>query len=171
MQTISSQKSLARLLRQMIFIPCLHNRWLNAQTKNHLDDAIGSAERGHQGEICLIIENHLPIVRAYDTDTHARAVDLFGLHRVWDTQNNTGILIYLNICEHALHIVADRGINDSVNPATWQALCDEALAEFRRCEFETGLVALIDKVGQLLHNHYPTDVIDNELPNRPIYLK
>lgn len=171
MQTISSQKSLARLFRQMIFVPCLHNRWLNTQTKDRLDDAIGKAEGGHQGEICLIIENHLPIASAYHTDTHARAVDLFGLHRVWDTQNNTGVLIYLNICEHALHIIADRGINDVVEQDTWQTLCQESLASFKRTEFEVGLLTLIDKVGQLLHNHYPTDTVGNELPNRPIYLK
>lgn len=171
MQIISSNKSLARLIRQITFIPYLHNRWLNNQTKNRLDDAIHQAEQGHKGEICLIIENHLPIASAFYLNAHARAVDLFGLHRVWDTQDNTGILIYLNICEHALHIIADRGINDKVDVHTWQILCDETLNNFKDNEFEMGLNTLIHKVGQLLQSHYPTDINGNELPNRPIYLK
>lgn len=168
---IQSQKSLARLFRQLSFVPFLHNRWLTADTKNRLTHAITHAEKGHQGEICLIIENHLPITTAYQDDSQARAVDLFGLYKVWDTEYNTGILIYVNLCERSLHIIADRGI-DSKAHDNWQELCHATLDRFKQRQFEQGLTELIGKLGEILNSHYPSDdTAGDELPNRPIYLK
>lgn len=168
---IQSQTSLARLFRQLIFVPCLHNTWLTKEVKNRLTDAISEAEQGHQGEIRLIIENHLPIGSAYRQDSLSRAVDLFGLYKVWDTSHNTGILVYVNLCEHSLQIIADRGIDGKAHN-DWQALCDQALTKFKQKQFEQGLTELIAHLGKILNTHYPSDDISgNELPNRPIYLK
>lgn len=167
---IQSQKSLARLFRQLIFVPFLNNRWLTQETKNTFAQHIAQAETGHQGEIVLIIENHLPIATAYQKNCTARAVDLFGLYKVWDTKYNTGILIYVNLCEKDLEIIADRGINDKYND--WQSLCDTALLNFKQGKFEQGLTQLINELGKILTTHYPNDDSrGNELTNRPIYLK
>lgn len=168
---IQSQKSLARLFRQLCFVPCLNNRWLNKEVKNNLTNQIAQAEKGHQGEICLIIENHLPIATAYAQNCQARAVDLFGLYKVWDTEHNTGILVYVNLCEHTLHIIADRGINSKAHD-DWQALCNKTLDKFKQKHFEQGLTELIVSLGEILNRYYPSDdMMGNELPNRPIYLK
>lgn len=167
---IRSQKSWARLLRQIIFVPCLHNRWLTKVVKQKLESAITVAERGHVGEIYLIIENHLPIDTAYQQDCLARAVDLFGMHRVWDTSENTGVLIYMNLCEHSLHVIADRGIDAKAHD-NWQPLCDTALIAFKHKQFEQGLTTLIHSLGDILNIHYPKDdVRGNELPNQVVYL-
>lgn len=168
---IHSQNSLVRLFRQIAFVPFLHNRWLNKEVKNNLANQIAQAEKGHQGEIVLIIENHLPIATAYAQSCQARAVDLFGLYKVWDTEYNTGILIYVNLCEHSLHIIADRGIDGKAHD-NWQALCNKTLDKFKQKQFEQGLSELIISLGEILNGHYPSDdMMGNELSNRPIYLK
>ena len=46
-----------------------------------------------------------------------RAVMLFGKMRVWDTERNNGVLIYLLLAEHSVEIVADRGLNRHVEAA------------------------------------------------------
>lgn len=168
---IHSQKSLARLFRQIAFVPFLHNAWLTTDTKDRLAHTIGVAEAGHKGEIVLVIENHLPISTAYQQDSLGRAVDLFALYKVWDTVDNTGILVYVNLCEHSLNLIADRGIDTKAHD-DWQPLCDQALQAFKSKNFEQGLTTLITKLGEILNTHYPsTDTAGNELPNRPIYLK
>lgn len=165
------QKSLARLCRQMRFVPCLHNRWLTPTLRQQLADHITQAERGHRGEIRLIIENHLPIHLAYHTDCRGRALALFGEYGVWDTEHNTGVLIYVNLCERGLEIIADRGI-DAHACDDWQALCQTTLDTFKKADMAQGLMHLIGEVGRLLNHHFPLDdTHGNELPNSVVYLK
>lgn len=172
MQHIQSNKSLARLWRQLIFIPMLHNRWLNNELRTSLAQVIAKAEQGHRGEIFLVVENHLPIIEAYRIDCRERALALFGLHRVWDTAENTGVMIYINVCEHDLEIIADRGIGDLVDDQKWQALTKNALNSCKQGEFAMALTTLVDEIGNLLRTHYPgDDVFGNELTNEVVFLK
>lgn len=172
MEHISSDKSLARLLRQLIFIPMLHHRWLDSSAKAQLSACIAKAETGHRGEIYVVIESRLPLNQAYYQNCRARALDLFALQRVWDTQENTGVLIYLNLCERSLEIIADRGIDRCAHYETWAALCKKALTDFKQGQMLSGLSTLIQDVGDVLRQHYPADdKHGNELPNHPVYLK
>lgn len=164
------QKSLARLCRQILFVPCLHNRWLTPTLRQQLADHITNAERGHRGEIRLIIENHLPTSLAYHTDCRGRALGLFGEYGVWDTAHNTGVLIYVNLCEHGLEIIADRGI-DTHACDEWQSLCQHTLDDFKKGNMKEGLMWLIGEVGRLLNHYFPCDDVNgNELPDQVIYL-
>lgn len=172
MEKIHSSSSFARLWRQLIFVPIWHNRWLTSDNKATLAKHIEQAEQGHQGEICLIIENHLPIRHAYHQGCRERALDLFAHYRVWDTENNSGILIYINLCEHDLEVIADRGINQKAQKDAWQTLCQKTLTHFKNQNMLGGISELIDEIGKLLRQHYPNhDTASNELPNHPIYLK
>lgn len=171
MQTIQSTKSLTRLWRQLFFIPMLHNRWLTDDLKSSLTQSITDAECGHRGEIYLVIENHLPIGEAYEMDCRERALALFGLHRVWDTAENTGVMIYVNVCEHDLEVIADRGIDDLVDDEEWLKLTQNALNACKQGNFGAGLTTLITEIGNLMRIHYPGDVSGNELKNDVVFLK
>ena len=48
---------------------------------------------------------------------------MFGKLRVWDTEHNNGVLIYLLLAEHAIEIVADRGLSSRVDRASGSASC------------------------------------------------
>lgn len=167
------QPSLARWWRQVSFIPMLHGKWLTDEIKSELSKKVTEAEKGHRGEVFLIIENHLPVNMAYHSDCRERAIGLFSEHRVWDTEENTGVLVYVNVCEHDLEIVADRGINAHVSPTVWQAMCDKAIAGLAKGEIKKSLCDLLDEIGHLLRQHYHLehDPQGNELSDAVVHLR
>ncbi len=172
MTTQSFNTKIARVWRQLCFMPYRQNRLLTPANKDAFAHAIHQAEQGHRGEIVLIIENHLPIATAFYQACPERANELFALYRVWDTEDNTGILVYVNLCEHYLQIVADRGICAKTLGTTWDTLCKNALTTIKQGDFAGAICTLIQELGVLLQTHFPSDDhLGNELPNRPIYLK
>ena len=169
----TSNPSFARWWRQVLFVPLLHSKWLTEEAKARLTEKVTQAERGHRGEVFLIVENHLPIQDAYHVGCRARAIDLFSEYRVWDTEENTGVLIYVNICEHQLEIVADRGISAHVSPTVWRAMCDKAVSGIANQTTEESLAELLDEVGQVMRQYYHLehDPAGNELSDTVVFLK
>ena len=102
-----------------------------------------------------------------------RAIELFSEYRVWDTEENTGVLVYVNICEHQLEIVADRGISAHVSPTVWRAMCDKAVSGIANQKTEESLAELLDEVGQVLRQYYhlEQDPAGNELSDTVVFLK
>ena len=99
-----------------------------------------------------------------------RAITMFGKLRVWDTADNNGVLIYLLLAEHAIEIVADRGLNAHVSTEQWRDIVATMRDAFRAGRFEDGLNAAIDAVDELLARHFPAQADThnpNELPNAP----
>ncbi|WP_201512460.1 TPM domain-containing protein [Psychrobacter alimentarius] len=169
----ASTSSLARWWRQVLFVPLLHSKWLTADARARLTKRVESAEQGHRGEVFLIVENHLPIEEAYHTNCRERAIDLFSEYRVWDTEENTGVLVYVNICEHQLEIVADRGISAHVSPTVWRAMCEKAISGIANKKTEESVAELLDEVGQVLRQYYQLEdnPSGNELSNTVVFLK
>jgi len=99
-----------------------------------------------------------------------RAVAMFGKLRVWDTEHNNGVLIYLLLAEHAIEVVADRGLSRHVDAAQWRAITATMAAAFSAGQFEAGLNQAVDAVDALLKKHFPLapgEENPNELPDEP----
>ena len=98
---------------------------------------------------------------------------MFSEYRVWDTEENTGVLIYVNICERKLEIVADRGISAHVSPTVWNAMCEKAVSGIATQKTEESLAELLDEVGQVLRQYYhlERDPEGNELSDTVVFLK
>jgi uncharacterized membrane protein len=102
-------------------------------------------------------------------DARERAIEVFSELRVWDTEENTGVLIYLLLADHDVEIVCDRGINARVAHEKWEAICRRMEKQFARGEFEPGVLAGIREVSALLVQHFPTTGGNlDELSNAPI---
>ena len=100
-----------------------------------------------------------------------RAIELFSQLRVWDTQHNTGVLIYLLLADKAVEIVAERGIHEKVDAQTWSKVCRQMEAAFKQANFEGGVVSGVQAVTRHLKLHFPSDGPDrNELPDKPVVL-
>ena len=162
---------LKRSLQNAAFMP-FRERWLNQRVLMGLADANAAAEKGHGGEIRLVIERAMPPVLAWKQRVRERAEDLFAHLRVWDTELRSGVLIYLNLAEKRLEIVADRGIDAVVEQNTWQRLCDKAISDIRAGQQQVALETLLANVGDLLREHFgmPDDPYGDELPNRIVLL-
>jgi len=135
---------------------------------------VAASEQHHSGEIRVCIEAGLPLsYLKREAQVRERAVMMFGKLRVWDTEHNNGVLIYLLLAEHAIEIVADRGLSRQVDANEWQRITATMSAAFSAGEFEAGLNQAIDAVDVLLSAHFalaPGEANPNELPDAP-YLR
>jgi uncharacterized membrane protein len=141
-------------------------------TLNAAAQAITAGEQTHRGEVRFIVEKSLPTDEVWDGVTcRQRALALFADYGVWDTEDNCGVLIYVNLAEHKVDIVADRGIDRKIDEATWQAVCSTMTEGFRQGRFHDATLAAIEQVNALLREHFPaTGARPNELPDSPIML-
>jgi uncharacterized membrane protein len=137
-----------------------------------IEDAIRSQERRHDGELRFAVESALPfsdLVRGISA--RDRAVELFSRLRIWDTEENAGVLVYLLLADKRVEIVADRGINSKVGETAWEAICGAMQREFAAGRFEPGVVTGIQAISDLLAVHFPPrDQNPDELSNRPVVL-
>ena len=145
-------------------------RALGADALSRLQARVAASERQHSGEIRLCVEAGLPLSYLWrDATPRQRAVTMFGKLRVWDTEYNNGVLIYLLLAEHAIEIVADRGLTQRVPQATWDTLVAGMRENFRAGRFEQGLSQAVDAVHGLLKIHFALregQANPDELPNR-----
>ncbi|WP_298833347.1 TPM domain-containing protein [uncultured Piscinibacter sp.] len=162
------------------FVRIFKHRWtderdlaraLDAATLARIQARVAASERRHSGEIRVCAEAGLPLSYLWRGATaRERAVAMFGKLRVWDTEQNNGVLIYLLLAEHRIEIVADRGLNRHVGPARWQELMERMRSAFRAGQFEAGLNDAIDAVDALLVQHFPLapgEHNPNELADTP----
>jgi hypothetical protein len=146
-------------------------RLLPPSSLDRLQAQIAASEQGHTGEIRVCVEGGLPLSYLWrDASPRERAVAMFGKLRVWDTEANNGVLIYLLLAERVIELVADRGIARRVPAAQWQAVVAELRAPLQSARAEEGLSRAITRVDALLRAHFPRNAGSgdrNELPDRP----
>ena len=134
---------------------------------------VGQGEQTHNGEVRVAIEARLPVSAVLNGVTaNRRAHDVFAHLRVWDTEHNSGVLLYILLAEHRIEIVADRGIARRVGAEEWQAICDQMREGFARDDWRGGLLRGVEQVNALLRQHFPSDGSHRggELPDQPIIL-
>jgi len=167
---------IARLLRHRWFDQTALHRALPPAAMQRLTQRVRDSEARHTGEVRIYIEAGLPnsyLLRGEGMPTliRQRALTQFGKLRVWDTEQNNGVLIYLLLAERAIEIVADRGIERHMTPERWQALLVRMRTAFRGGQFEDGLNLAIDDITAPLQQHFPRaagEVDVNELPDAPV---
>jgi len=137
-----------------------------------VENAIAEGELRHAGQVCFAVEAALPAARVWQRVTpRERALEVFGLLRVWDTERNDGVLVYLLMADRDVEIVADRGIHAKVGDAAWEAICRTMETAFRQGRYAEGVAAGIAAISDLLARHSPrSGDSTNELPDRPVIL-
>lgn len=137
-----------------------------------IEQAVAASESRHAGQIRVVVEPALDTHALFHGQTaQGRAVEVFSALRVWDTPDNSGVLIYLLLADRDVEILADRGIHASVGQAAWEAICREMEADFRAGRFEAGILAGVSRVSALLVRFFPrSGDCTNALPNRPLIL-
>lgn len=139
---------------------------------DRIEAAIEAGERRHAGEVCFALEASLPLPAAWrGYPPRARALELFSEHRVWDTEQNCGVLVYLLLADRDVEIVADRGIHRRVGAERWMSICREMEKAFRAGKFEQGMIEGIGAISDVLAAHFPRPDDDrDELSNKPILI-
>jgi uncharacterized membrane protein YgcG len=161
-----------RLLQHLISGQWRVRRAFPPSAMQSIEAAIRASETRHEGQIRFAVEAGLdliPLLRGLSA--RMRAIEVFSALRVWDTERNNGVLIYLLLADHDVEIVADRGIHARVGVERWEEICRQMEDAFRQGHFEKGVLAGIAAIGGHLEQHYAArGAEDNELPDAPVVL-
>jgi len=164
--------NIKRIMRHLSSGQAAVRRAFSARTLDAIERAISEAEMRHHGQIRFAVEAALELAPLLAGQTaQQRAVDVFSKLRVWDTELNNGVLIYLLLADRDVEIVADRGVYARLGKEGWEAICLEMEAAFRDGKFEQGVLAGIHGAGMHLARLYPrVGENANELPDSPVLI-
>lgn len=137
-----------------------------------IEAAIAASEIKHNGQIRFIVETALSPSALYDQQTaQQRALEIFSLFGVWDTENNNGVLLYLLMADHDFEIIADRHIHAKAGRAYWEETSTQMQEFLKKGQFEEGVLHGIKRISEVLEKHFPEEVITpNELPDKPLII-
>jgi uncharacterized membrane protein len=140
-----------------------------------IEQAIAEGEQRHRAEIRFAVESSLGSMELWNGElARGRALDVFSHFRIWDTEDNNGVLIYLLWADHAVEIIADRGADERVDEQVWTHACQyitEGCSSKRPVQGVLEAIALINDalaVAFPLSGDRPNV---NELPNTPMILR
>jgi uncharacterized membrane protein len=148
------------------------NRAFPRQSLIAIEQAIKASETAHVGEIRFALEGALdgtPLFKGQSA--RERAIEVFSQLRVWDTECNNGVLIYLLLADRDVEIVADRGVHAKVGSQEWEQICRTMETAFKQGNYQGGVISGIQAVTQQLMKHFPASGVgQNELPDKPVVL-
>ena len=164
--------NLKRFFRHALVPPWMVRRTFSPAVMRRVEEAVRTSERSHRGELRVAVEAHLELESLLrGLSPRARAEQVFSQLRVWDTAENSGVLLYINCADRDIEIVADRGISARVSQEEWESICRGIEQSFRAGNFEEGLTGGIRQITQLLVSHFPVGPENvDELGNRPVIL-
>jgi len=165
-------KTLSRLFKHLTKTTGFGRRAFPEPTLKAIEDAIAAGEMRHRAEVRVIVEPSLGVLDVLAGQTpRERARELFAHYGVWDTEENCGVLVYINLADHQVEIVADRGIGRTVAAQDWEAICRTMTQGFARGDYHNSTLAALAQLNALLEEHYPDDgSTHNQLTNRPVML-
>ncbi|MDH3320638.1 MAG: TPM domain-containing protein [Betaproteobacteria bacterium] len=161
-----------RILKHLFAPPWIVYRAFPRAALARIEAAIRESESSHAGELRFAVEAGLhlvPILRGITPRQRAREV--FAQLDVWDTEHNSGVLIYVQLVDGNIEIIADRGISAKVSQADWDAVCRRMQEAFRDGRFEQGVLIGIREITALLGRHFPPRGLNpNEQTDKPTVL-
>ncbi len=137
-----------------------------------IEHEIRNSETRHAGEICFVVEGALNGVALYGGQSpRERAIEVFSLLRLWDTEHRNAVLIYVLLADRAVEIVADRGVHSKVAADDWEGVCHAMEVAFACGLYHTGTMDGIQAVTRQLVKHFPVVAgATKELPDKPVVL-
>lgn len=143
-----------RWLRHWFHAPA--SRAFPPEAMQEIENAIARGEAKHDGEICFAVEARLPARYLLGgRRVRARAENVFGDLKVWDTERRTGILIYVLLGDYAIEIIPDRGVTARVPEGSWERIIGYMIGQFRAERWKEGALAGIEATHTLLGLYLP----------------
>ncbi len=95
----------------------------------------------------------------------AAAAAFFG-EALHNTKDANGILLYISVFERRVWVLGDRGINEKIDPQSWQEIVDLVSHGIRQGSPCRAICDGIERIGTILREHFPIEADDkNELHN------
>jgi hypothetical protein len=171
---MSRRSGLARWLHHLWIGPAHVRGAFPAGALARIEAAIAAGERRHRAELRFAVESSLDTAQLWaGLPARERALEVFGRFRIWDTDENNGVLVYLLWADRAVEIVADRDAMRRVDAEVWARACAQLADACRAGRPIDGAVACIETLNDALARAYPPDGARpnaDELPNAPLVL-
>lgn len=164
-------KKIKRLFTHLFFPSWRVSPYFPQRSLDRLEAKIVESEYTHLGQIRFVVESGWNAAAIWQGKTpRERALEWFGLTRAWDTERNTGVLIYVSFADHAIEIIADRGIAKRVDNAVWKKICREMRPFFTDKSYIVGLEVGLDEVTKVLQQVFARgeEAYHNELSDEVI---
>jgi uncharacterized membrane protein len=150
--------SIRRLARHLLSFRSRLGRGFDADARRAIQEAVEASERTHRGEIRFAVESRLDAASVWAGETaRERALEVFANLRVWDTAENSGILVYVLLADRRVEIVADRGYTGGVTDEQWRAICNTIEAAYREERFREGSVEGVHECARHAARLFPLD--------------
>jgi uncharacterized membrane protein len=164
--------NILRMLKHLLLPDWWRRRVFAADDLVAIGAAVGASEQTHRGEVRFVAEASLTVSALWrELSPRQRATEVFAAEGVWDTEENSGILIYVQLADRRVEILADRGIAARVPQAEWDAICRGMEQAFRAGQWRQGALQAVARAGELLAIHFPAGASNpNELPDQPLML-
>jgi uncharacterized membrane protein len=134
--------------------------FLTKEEEQAVVEAIASAEKNTSGEIRIHIEKQTSMAPI------ERAMEVFRLLKMEETQERNGVIIYIAVESRQFAIYGDKGIHEKVASDFWDCTKDAIANQFKNGQFKQGLIDGILRAGEQLKKHFPYQSEDtNELSN------
>jgi uncharacterized membrane protein len=163
---------LRRFARHLLSFRSRLDRDFDAATRRAIQEAVEASERTHRGEIRFAVESRLGAASVWAGKTaRERALELFSSLGVWDTAENSGILLYVLLADRRMEIVADRGYTGGVSEEQWRVICNTIESAYREGRFREGSVQGVHECARHATRLFPIDGSDaNELADEVVVL-
>jgi uncharacterized membrane protein len=163
---------LSRIIRHLSTTRRQLDRMFDGGARRAIEEAIATSERSHRGELRFAVESRLDVTALVADETpRERALDVFANLGVWDTEENSGILIYVLLADRRVEIVADRGYRTAVTAEQWRGVCEQMESAFRSRAYREGAVKGVLGCAQYAATVFPADGAGpNELPDPVVFL-
>lgn len=165
--------NIGRIIRHLTIPAWAARRVISKKSLAAIAEAVRRSESQHRGQIRVVIEGTLDLGELWQGMTpRARAENIFARYRVWDTEANNGVLLYLLLADRSVEIVADRGVHGRVGTGGWTDICRRMEEFFHAGQFERGVIAGIEAISKILISEYPASGPgSNELPDEPAMIR
>jgi uncharacterized membrane protein len=159
-------------LRHLFTTAAVGRKAFPPSTLKAIEREIAAGEMRHRAQVRLIVEAALPLAAVTQgMPPRERAREMFAHYRVWDTEENCGVLVYVNLADRQVEIVADRGVGKAVAAQEWHAACRTMTQGFAKGNFHDSTLAALAQLNALLERLYPGNGGNaNELPDKPLML-
>ena len=148
----AGRRSLACFWRHSGLAPDPVGRAFDDAAFDRIEAAIVAGESRHRGEVRFALESRLAwhALRRGLT-ARERALQVFGEQRIWDTEENTGILIYLLTADRAVEIIADRLVHQRLPAGIWHETCQQIVSTISHGNPVDGVVSAIPSNDWVRH--------------------
>ncbi len=163
-----------RFFTHLFYPGFMVKKYFTKEVLDSMELVIKDSETKHSGEICFAVEGSLPVDKIFQKiDSRKRALEVFSNLRIWDTEGNSGVLIYVLLAEKKIEIIADRGISSQVSQKVWDEIGESMSSYYSKGLYEKGSVNGIMQVTELLSQKFPNSspsTKKNEISDKPVLL-